>query len=426
MRRPMALSMILLLFCAARADAQPVAEPVVQTKPVIDPDEGVASIHWSTAGKAIGQVAYVCGEVIEVRNIGALTFINFDEERPAKFVAVVFDDNYGKFPADMKKTYAGKLVKIRGQITTHRDRPQIVLTSPAQIEIVDKLPEMVLPKERARQAGEDQLVVATFNIFNLFDEVDSPYHADETTPAKPREQLRRVAETIRALDADLIAFQEVESRGYLKRFVDAFLADMGYHDVVHYEGNDLRGIDVCLLSRVPIGRVESHRHVQFAGPDGRQQRMSRDLLSVTLQPPGKSPLEVWVLHLKSNSGGRKFSEPVRLAEARYVRDQLDQRLAEDPEAAILLMGDFNDSWESPTLKTIVGTGATALQLPLAESVIKSLITYNKEPFRSMIDFILCSPAMAKQYVPGSYRTVPGEVKTSGSDHNPVTAWFELR
>lgn len=429
MRRPIAVLAILFCVVDVRVDAQTaaqtVAEPAVEAKPVIGADEGVMSIHWSTAGEAIGEVAYVCGKVIEVRNIGAITFINFDEQRPAKFVGVVFRDNYGKFPDDIKKLYAGKLVKIRGQITTYRDRPQIVLTSPAQMEIVDQLPELVVPEVRARQAAKDQLVVATYNILNLFDEVDSPYHADETTAAKPREELEHVAETIRALDADVIAFQEVESRGYLKRFVDAFLGDMGYQHIVHYEGNDLRGIDVCLLSRVPVGPVRSHRHVKFSGPDGRQRQMSRDLLNVTLQPPGKSPFEVWVVHLKSNSGGREFAEPIRLAEAKYLRDQLDQRLAADPNAAILLMGDFNDSWESPTLKTIVGSGPTALKLPLAEPVIKSLITYNREPHRSMIDFILCSPAMAKQYVSGSYRTVPGEVKTSGSDHNPVTAWFKL-
>lgn len=415
MRRNVALILLLSVALSLRVHAQA----------VIEADEGVMSIHWSTAGDAVGDVAYVCGKVIEVRDIGRITFINFDEERPAKFVGVVFDDNYGKFPNKIKTLYEGKLVKVRGQITTHRDRPQIVLTSPDQIEVVDKLPETVKPKQQVREANDDQLVVATFNILNLFDDVDSPYHADETTPAKPREEMERVAATIRELNADVIGFQEVESRGYLKRFRDAFLRDMGYEYIVHYEGNDLRGIDVCLLSRLPVGPVVSHRHVKFSGPDGRERKMSRDLLSVTLLPPGKSPLEVWVLHLKSNSGGREFAEPVRLAEAQYLRQQLDQRLTANPNAQILLMGDFNDQWESPTLKTIVGSGPMALRLPLSEPKIKSLITYNKEPRRSMIDFILCSPALAKQYVAGSYRTIPGGVETSGSDHNPVVAWFQL-
>ncbi len=416
MRRSLLILSIFFCVSILRSDAQS----------VIDADEGVATIHWSSAGEAIGAVAFVCGEITAIRDIGAITFINFDDERPAKFTAVVFRDNYEKFPDEIKKLYLGKIVKIRGQITTHRDRPQIVLTSPDQVEIVDKLPETVMPQERARQAEKDQLVVATYNILNLFDDVDSPYHVDETTPAKPREELEHVAETIRALNADVIAFQEVESRGYLKRFRDVFLGDMGYKHIVHYEGNDLRGIDVCLLSRIPVGTVESHRHVKFTGPDGRPKAMSRDLLCVTLLPPGKSPFEIWIVHLKSNSGGREYSEPVRLAESRYLREQLDKRLSENPEATFLLMGDFNDIWGSPTLETIVGSGPMALKLPLSEPAIKSLITYNREPRRSMIDFILCSPAMAKQFVPGSYRTIPGEVKTSGSDHNPVTAWFQMK
>lgn len=421
MRRLFVLLILFSVVCGAAVDSQP---SLAQT--VIGADEGVMTIHWTTANKAMGEVAYVCGKVIEVRDIGAITFINFDDNRPAKFVGVVFRDNYGKFPDDLKKLYAGKFVKIRGQITAHRDKPQIVLTSPGQIEIVDKLPETAMPKERDRQATKDQLVVATYNILNLFDEVDSPYHADETTPAKPREELEQIAKTIRDLNADVIAFQEVESRGYLQRFVDVFLDDMGYEHTVHYEGNDLRGIDVCLLSRLPVGLVRSHRHMRFTGPDGRERRLSRDLLNVTLLPPGKSPVEVWVVHLKSNSGGREFAEPVRLAEVQYIRKYLDERLADDPDASIMLMGDFNDTWESPTLKTLIGSGPSALSLPLSEPEIKSLITYNKEPRRSMIDFILCSPAMAKQYVPGSYRTIPGTVKSSGSDHNPVTAWFSLQ
>ncbi len=392
---------------------------------IIDADEGIMSIHWRDAVDAIGDVAFVCGKVINVRDIGTITFINFDEERPARFAGVVFDDNYGKFPDQIKKMYEGKLVKLRGQISTHRDRPQIIVTDPAQIEVVDELPKTAKPKQMTRQASKDQLVVATFNMLNLFDEVDSPYFADETTPAKPRDQMENAARTIRELNADILALQEVESRGYLKRFRDVFLRDMGYEHVVHYEGNDLRGIDVCLLSRIPVGPVQSHRHVEFSGPDGRERKMQRDLLSITLHPPGKSPLEVWPLHLKSNSGGREFAEPIRLAEAQYLRQQLDQRLSADPDAQILLMGDFNDTWESPTLKTIVGSGPSALALPLSEAASKSLITYNEEPHRSMIDFILCSPAMAKQFVPGSYRTIPGGVKTSGSDHNPVVAWFQL-
>ena len=424
MRRMLLLGMLCALCCANNAVAQAVAEKPA-TRKVLGTDDGVPTISWADAGKAVGEVAYVCGKVVRVRDIGSLTFINFDNARPAKFVAVVFRDNYGKFPNKIRDLYEGKLVKIRGQVTTHRDNPQIVITSPSQIEVVDALPETIMPKERVRKAGKDQLVVAAYNVLNLFDEVDDPYHEDETTPAKPQADLQHLAESIRALNADVLALEEVESRGFLQQFVNEYLADMGYEYVVHFDSNDMRGIDTCLLSRVPVGTVCSHRHVRFPGPDGHPRGMSRDLLCITLQPPGKAPFETWLLHLKSNHGGREKAEPIRMAEVFYVRKVLDQRLAKDPDARILLMGDFNDTWDSSSLKTLVGKGPTALKLPLSEPEIKSLVTYNKGDFQSMIDFILCSPAMAKEYVPGSYRSIPGSTETTGSDHNPVTAWFEM-
>jgi len=44
----------------------------------------------------------------------------------------------------------------------------------------------------------------------------------------------------------------------------------------------------------------------------------------------------------------------------------------------------------------------------------------------MIDFILCSPAMAKCYVPGSFRIVQGTEETIGTDHNPVIVRFKIK
>jgi endonuclease/exonuclease/phosphatase family metal-dependent hydrolase len=201
---------------------------------------------------------------------------------------------------------------------------------------------------------------------------------------------------------------------------------MGYKDVVLFEGNDARGIDVGLISRIPVGDVRSHRHLRFPGHDGRTSRFQRDVLSVMLEPDGAEPLEVWVLHLKSNSGGRETAEPIRLAEAQEVRRLLDRVLAENAAARILVMGDFNDTPETATLKTIIGQGSVALWSAGSDLSDRSLVSYNKGDFRSVIDYILCSPAMAEHYVKGSFQIPQGSVDTTGSDHNPVTATFRLK
>ena len=254
-------------------------------------------------------------------------------------------------------------------------------------------------------AVDGQLTVATYNALNMFDDEDDPYHGDEGTPAKPRAELELLAKSLIELNADVVAFQEVENRFYLKRFIDVFLPDMGYDDIVLYEGNDGRGIDVCLVSRVPIGPVRSYRHLTFTGPDGMERKFNRDLLAVTVEPPGADPLEVWVVHLKSNSGGRQYAEPVRMAEAIQLRKLLDEEMGADPEARIVVVGDFNDTWESETVQTIVGDGSMALWSATSELAGDLPDTYNQGQFQSMIDFILCSPAMAKAYVDGSFQVV---------------------
>jgi len=52
-------------------------------------------------------------------------------------VAVVFADDYGKFPQPPADLYDGKEVWITGEIASHKGVPQIVLTSPDQVEVFD-------------------------------------------------------------------------------------------------------------------------------------------------------------------------------------------------------------------------------------------------------------------------------------------------
>jgi endonuclease/exonuclease/phosphatase family metal-dependent hydrolase len=321
--------------------------------------------------------------------------------------------------------YNGKIVRIRGVVSLFRDQPQIIVTSPEQVEVLDALPSRSDAPRPAARATPGRLVVAEYNILNLFDDIDDPYREDETTPPKPRDQLENLAQSIESLGADVIALEEVENRDYLERFVDVFLPHLGYEHVVLFEGNDARGIDVALISRVPIGPVRSHRHLRFTGPEGMIRQFQRDLLAVTVKPEGGQPLEIWVVHLKSKSGGAEESEPIRLAEAAQIRKLLDERLAQDAQARIMVVGDFNDTPESRAMSTIIGAGPTALWSAHADLANPNVLTYNEGEFKSMIDFILCTPAMRERYIKGSFRVPQGSIDTTGSDHNPLVATFRV-
>jgi len=396
-------------------------------EPPILPQEGRASIRWTEAEDFIGKMVAVSGKIVRVGHAKAIHFLDFSRTDHDAFKVVIFDRIIDQFPGTLEELYEGRIVQVTGTISVYAGNPQIVAASRNQIEVLDELPDISKRRVQGRKRKTtNTFKLATFNIKNLFDADDDPYHADEGTPPKPRDELERVAGVIRELDADILALQEVEERGYLERFLNVLLPDLDYKHVVHFEGNDLRGIDVCLLSRLPIGAVTSFRHLRFRDQENVPRRFNRDLLSVEVLPQSGDAFEVWVVHLKSNHGGKEVAEPIRLGESREIRRLIDQRLSEDPQAQFVVCGDFNDTFDSPTMRTIVGAGDRPLVCFRDQLSDPDAYTYNREPYLSMIDFILCSPAMARRYQSGSYQVRASSLDESGSDHNPVSSRFFFR
>jgi endonuclease/exonuclease/phosphatase family metal-dependent hydrolase len=212
----------------------------------------------------------------------------------------------------------------------------------------------------------------------------------------------------------------------LEQFNRVLLAELDYRHVVHFEGNDARGVDVALLSRIPVGPVTSHRHLAFPDEHGTPRTLRRDLLRVRLQPKSGVEFDIFVVHLKSAAGSDPDSNVLRLAEARLMRSVLDELLRDDPHALFVVAGDFNSAIDSTMVQAVLGIGATALVSFADELAPDARITYNRPPYEGMIDFLFASPAMARRYVPRSFRILPGSAATGGSDHNPVAASFRVR
>ena len=381
--------------------------------------EGLSIVGWSDADQVVGKTAVITGKIVDVGRAGRVNFLNFDARRRDVFKVVVFQEQIDRFPQSLKEMYHNKLVAVRGRVTLYKDVPQIEVASPDQVRIVKKLPKSRIIEPKRRKLSK-RIRVATFNIRNLFDDVDDPYFADETTIAKPRSEIELLAATIEEIDADVMALQEVESRGYLQRFNDVFLRDLGY-EVVHYAGNDQRGSGLAVLSRIPVGQVTSHRHRRFRNPRDEPARFSRDLLCVELLHPFAPSFEVWVTHLKSKRGGPAATEPQRMAETTEIRRILEARLTREPQARILLMGDFNDTKESRPMKNLLAGSFAGFFSDLPSDSI----TYNLPPYQAMIDFILASPHAQQGFVQNSYRIVDQTLQQSGSDHNAVVAEFEF-
>ncbi len=410
-------------------------------------DSNLPQISWSQTAEYYGKRCVVYGTVVGSKNIGSRCFLNFDKDFRTTFTGVIPSGLFSQFPSAPESLFRGKHVRIVGEVIKFKDKPEIVLTSANEIQIVDSptppadgatvaaktvaktvtptiaKPAYIVPG-KPKVLTDGLVKIATFNVLNLFDNYDDPYTDSESYPGKRDAEVVNLAKTIRHADADVLALQEVENRGGLENFVATQLSDMGYTDIVLIEGNNRRGIDVALVSRLPVGEVTSHRHVDFKSADGQDMRFQRDLLQVSIEPDGFNPFDVFVVHLKSKHGGADKSRPIRIGEALAARRKIDRILARDPQAAFVICGDFNDTFDSEPVQRLVGSGDTKLIAFFDDLPEDQRITYNRS-YLSMIDFILASPAMAAQYAPKSYDVILGTVESSGSDHNLVSAQFKL-
>ncbi|MCB9850070.1 MAG: endonuclease/exonuclease/phosphatase family protein [Phycisphaerales bacterium] len=411
--------------------------------------DDLPKISWEKAAEHYGQECIVYGAVVATRDIGNRCFLNFHQNYRENFTVVINKNVYDKFPENPESYFRGKNVRVVGKVVEFKGKPEIVVDSADVIEVVDspnppegsdvvttKLPDTTATTTTTPQdasahndiapppaAANGTVRIATFNVLNLFDEFDDPYVENERLPGKDADEIGKIAATIAKLGADVVALEEVENRQVVEKMCHDHLAKFGY-EVVEFEGNSDRGIDVALLSRLPIGSVTSHRHLDFVDGNGNPMRFQRDLLQVEIEPDGLEPFDVFVVHLKSKYGGAEKSLPLRMGEANTIRKLFDDMLSQDSRKRFVICGDFNDTFDSEPLKRIVGTGDKALHAFFEDVPEDQRITYNRNHL-SMIDFILASPAMAKTYVPKSYTILPGSVESGGSDHNPVAASFHL-
>lgn len=151
-------------------------------------------------------------------------------------------------------------------------------------------------------------------------------------------------QAIRALDADVIALQEVENFDVLKRFRNQYLKPLKYTYGVLIEGNDPRFIDVAVLSRFPLTRIVTHQELR----SGNSALFSRDCLEVDVDVKGKT-LTLFVNHLKSMldkkdpKNGRKNTRDRRLLQAKTVKHLVQDRFGTKAGSMqFVICGDLND------------------------------------------------------------------------------------
>jgi len=315
------------------------------------------------------------------------------------------------------------------------------LEPPATIPVIEG------PIPQLEQPGSDQFSVATFNVENFFDNQDPHLPSDPPKPTRSEYERKRdqVVETIVALGVPtVIGLQEVENIGVLEDVAaQPGLAEYGYQTAL-IEGPSSRDIDVGFLVRGDRATLEGAG--QYQAPEG---LFSRPPLMITVtvhhrperagagsHSAGDVTVYAIANHFISKSGGEALTEPRRVLEAQWNAHLVDQILAADQDAYVVVLGDLNDYYDSAPLRALTEGDAPGGQLVNVADALspQERYSYIFQGVSQLLDHILVTPALAARQVRVEALHINADYPPPDlddptprhcSDHDPVVAVFEV-
>lgn len=317
-----------------------------------------------------------------------------------------------------------------------------------------------LRPESTRPQGEDELAIATYNVENL---------APDNDQAKFDRLAQGVVEHLAA--PDIVALEEVQDNSgpndngvvaadeTLRRFTDAIAAKGGPRYLwsqIDPQNNTDGGqpggnIRVAFLhnpervsfvdrpggdATTPVHPVEQGDRVGLSASPGRIDpaneawTASRKPLAAEFAFRDRTVLVV-ANHFNSKGGdqplhGRlqppeRVSEVQREQQAQAVRGFVDEALAIDDQAHVVVLGDLNDYGFAPALQRLTEGGAL---VPLADALPPlERYSYVYEGNSQQLDHILATPSLQADY---DLVHINAEFADQASDHDPQIARFTVR
>lgn len=215
--------------------------------------------------------------------------------------------------------------------------------------------------------------IAFYNVENLFDTENDAYTNDDDflpnsakkwTEKRYYKKLQKLGAVISTIGDEvqneppsIIGLAEIENERVLLDLLEhSALAELSY-DFVHFDSSDERGIDVALLYDSQAFEVRHSEPLSIYMEDDNGNRdYTRDILHVEGLLENQI-IHVFVNHWSSRREGVEATEYKRLKACEKLLDAINTLQSKDPEAVILVMGDFNDNPVDLSLSTLENDGA---------------------------------------------------------------------
>ncbi|HEX5399836.1 MAG TPA: endonuclease/exonuclease/phosphatase family protein [Verrucomicrobiae bacterium] len=276
--------------------------------------------------------------------------------------------------------------------------------------------------------------VATYNVENYLNQP-----TESRSHVKSAEAKAIIRKSIETINPDMLALEEMGTTNALLELRASLETDglrFPYWDEI--QGADTN-IHLAVLSKFPIVARHPHTTDEFL-LDGRRFRVERGFAEVEIQVAKQFTFTLIAAHLKSRLTVPYADEAEeRFAEAKVLRRIIDNHFEANPDARLIVLGDFNDVKDSAAVRKIIGRGRFKLTdtrpaerngddaPPEHTGYDPRNVTwtdyYGREDVYSRIDYILVSPVLARDWLKAETYIPIIPNWGVGSDHRPIVATF---
>jgi predicted extracellular nuclease len=394
-------------------------------------------VRFSDA-KVTGPTYETCGFSIVSTEQSDNRLIRHQINSPGEYVVGVLnysDVDCSGFPM---VNFGDLVLSVQGPLTYHFDQFKIVIQEEISLSIV--------PKEFASipaspELSGSQITVATFNLDNYFDSINDTGMDAEPTFSLTSISLKQRKLTYQISDIlgcpTLLALQEVEKVELLQELVRLLEEPCGMeYRIDHLPTPDARGSDLAFLVDpehihvIEVSQVQTCTTIEtgILDPNVNCAQGYQPLFS---RPP--LALDAWIdsqhffilnNHLKSKRGENLSSQERRIEQAMHIHTFIQSLTEDRGELAVIVVGDFNDYYNSQVMEILVGNGLLTSALETVPESEK--YSYIFDGYSQLIDWILVLPTMMQQIVDAQIWHVNADFHykmsdTEEPDHLPYRA-----
>lgn len=256
------------------------------------------------------------------------------------------------------------------------------------------------------------LTIGEYNVENLFDSKHDSLKNDYSfmpegeyrwTNSKYWNKLNAIARSIVSMGTwedsyvptDIIALCEVENDSVMHALTKRSLLRGARYEYFCTSSPDVRGIDVALLYSPFAFMPTAHYPIAVDTIEG--MRPTRHILYVKGTIANNDSIHVFAVHAPSRRGGENITRAHRMQVVKKLEHAIDSIRMTEQTSNIVVMGDFNDYSDSPSIKYLKDIGLHDIS-ENATGRNGAKATYRYQGTWRSLDHILVSSSMKQRLI----------------------------